>query len=60
LLEHRDTTSRRLPDVDELLRERVTPAGVMRYAPPALQVIGTPDDWTNVGGPWGADQPTWA
>jgi CoA transferase family III len=59
LLEHRDPTPRRLPEVGHLLRERATPAGTLTYAPPALHIAGTPDDWKTVGGQWGVDPPTW-
>jgi crotonobetainyl-CoA:carnitine CoA-transferase CaiB-like acyl-CoA transferase len=48
-----------LPAVDDILRERTTPSGELRYPPPAVQIAGGPDDWTVVGGRWGADQPTW-
>lgn len=60
LLAHRDPTPRRLPEVSDLLRERATPTGTLTYAPPALQIAGTPDDWTTVGGQWGVDPPSWA
>jgi crotonobetainyl-CoA:carnitine CoA-transferase CaiB-like acyl-CoA transferase len=48
-----------LPAVDDLLRERDTPSGKLRYSPPAVQIAGGPDDWTTVGGCWGADAPAW-
>ena len=60
LLEHRDPTSRQLPAVSDLLRERPTSTGALTYAPPALHIAGTPDDWTTVGGRWGVDPPRWA
>jgi hypothetical protein len=60
LLKHRDTTPRQLPDVSHLLRERQTSAGTLTYAPPALHVAGTLDDWATVGGRWGVDAPRWA
>jgi crotonobetainyl-CoA:carnitine CoA-transferase CaiB-like acyl-CoA transferase len=48
-----------LPAVDDLLRERATPSGQLRYPPPAVQVTSGPDDWTSVGGRWGTDPPKW-
>jgi hypothetical protein len=48
-----------LPAVDDLLRERTTASGQLRYPPPAVQIAGGPDDWTVVGGRWGADDPRW-
>jgi hypothetical protein len=60
LLKHRDPTPRRLPEVSDLLRKRATSAGALTYAPPALHLAGTPDDWNTVGGQWGVDPPRWA
>jgi crotonobetainyl-CoA:carnitine CoA-transferase CaiB-like acyl-CoA transferase len=48
-----------LPDVDDLLLQRNTRSGFMRYAAPAVELEGGPDDWAAVGGPWGADRPAW-
>lgn len=48
-----------LPAVDDILRERSTASGVLRYPPPAVQVAGGPDDWTSVGGRWAADSASW-
>jgi crotonobetainyl-CoA:carnitine CoA-transferase CaiB-like acyl-CoA transferase len=59
LLKHHDPTPRQLPDVNDILRERPTPAGALVYAPPALHVAGTPDDWITVGSQWGVDPPGW-
>ena len=60
LLKHIDPTPRRLPEVSDLLLERPTSAGTLTYAPPALHIAGTPDDWNTVGGQWGVDPPRWA
>jgi rhodanese-related sulfurtransferase len=60
LLKHRDPTPRRLLEVSDLLRKRPTSAGALTYAPPALHIAGTPDDWNTVGGHWGVDPPRWA
>jgi crotonobetainyl-CoA:carnitine CoA-transferase CaiB-like acyl-CoA transferase len=60
LLQHRDPTPRRLPEVSDLLRKRPTSAGALTYAPPALHIADTPDDWNTVGGQWGVDPPRWA
>jgi hypothetical protein len=60
LLKHGDPTPRQLPQVSHLLRERPTPDGNLTYAPPALHIAGTPDDWNTVGGQWGVDPPRWA
>ncbi|HET6817149.1 MAG TPA: CoA transferase [Mycobacteriales bacterium] len=49
-----------LPAVDDVLMEKDTPAGRLRYPSPAVQVAGGPDDWTAVGGRWGADAPVWS
>ena len=45
--------------LDDVLVERPTPSGVLRYAPPAVAYSGGPDDYASVGGLWGADQPAW-
>jgi crotonobetainyl-CoA:carnitine CoA-transferase CaiB-like acyl-CoA transferase len=55
----RPQTPGTLPAVDDLLRERDTSSGNLRYSPPAVQIAGGPDDWTTVGGCWGADAPAW-
>jgi crotonobetainyl-CoA:carnitine CoA-transferase CaiB-like acyl-CoA transferase len=60
LLQHHDRTPRQLPEVSDLLRERPTSSGALIYAPPALHIAGTPDDWSTVGGQWGVDPPRWA
>ena len=60
LLQHRDPTPRRLPEVSDLLRKRPTSAGALTYAPPALHIADTLDDWNTVGGQWGVDPPRWA
>ncbi len=60
LLDHPDGADRRLPDVDDLMRERPTAGGRLRYPPPAVQLAGGPDDWDVVGSPWGIDLPRWA
>jgi hypothetical protein len=48
-----------LPAVDDILRERQTASGLLRYPPPAVQLAGGPDDWTSIGGRWGTDPPSW-
>ena len=48
-----------LPAVDDILIERPSDSGLLRYPPPAVQIVGGPDDWTQVGGRWGADPPRW-
>ena len=48
-----------LPAIDDLLRERDTASGRLRYPPPAVQIAGGPDDWETVGGRWGTDSPYW-
>ena len=48
-----------LPAVDDILRERATESGQLRYPPPAVQVAGGPDDWVTVGGRWGVDPARW-
>ena len=44
----------------DVLVERPTPSGTLRYAPPAVAYSGGPDDYPSAGGVWGADQPHWA
>ncbi len=45
LLAHPADRSGDLPEVEPLLRERTTVSGLLRYAPPAVQLDGGPDDW---------------
>jgi CoA-transferase family III len=59
LLDHPDDTARAMPDVDDLMVERSTPSGVLRYPPPAFALEGGPEDWASVGSPWAVDQPRW-
>jgi crotonobetainyl-CoA:carnitine CoA-transferase CaiB-like acyl-CoA transferase len=59
LLDHPDGTTRALPDVDDLLLERDTASGRLRYAPPAVELERGPGDWTVVGSPWATDPPRW-
>jgi len=49
-----------MPAVDELLLERDTSSGRLRYPPPAVQIADGPDDWATVGGRWGSDAPRWS
>ena len=60
LLDHPDPTARALPEVDDLLVTRATASGLVRCAPPAVELEGGPADWSSVGSPWGADAPQWA
>ena len=47
-------------NLDDVLVERPTPSGTLRYAPPAVAYSGGPDDYPSAGGVWGADKPAWA
>lgn len=60
LLEHHVGRRGELPSAESVLRERESPAGILRYVAPALRVGDSPEDWDTVGGPWGADPPTWS
>lgn len=60
LLEHLDQKARSLPDPGPMLVERSTPAGILRYPLPAVQIEHGPSDWGTVGSPWGIDHPTWS
>ena len=59
LLDHPDDAARTLPGVDDLLLERDSASGRLRYPPPAFSLDGGPGDWASAGGPWGADLPRW-
>jgi hypothetical protein len=59
LLDHPDDASRALPDVDDLMVERSTPSGLLRYPPPAFSLDDGPEDWPSAGSPWAADAPVW-
>lgn len=48
-----------LPDVDDLLVERPSASGRLRVPVPAVQIEGGPDDWPEIGRPWGGDPPQW-
>lgn len=60
LLDHPDQQARSLPDPSPALVERSTPAGILRYPLPAVQIEDGPSDWDTVGSPWGVDQPAWS
>lgn len=60
LLEHPDPQARSLPDPSPALVDRRTPAGMLRYPLPAVQIERGPSDWGTVGLPWGVDQPVWS
>ncbi len=51
------------PDAVALpVRERMLSGAAiraLRYAPPALAFAGAPEDYADVGRPWGADPPAW-
>ena len=59
LLAHPAEHPSRLPDVQDVLRERSSPSGSLRYPPPAIEIAGGPDDWGEAGRPWGTDPATW-
>ena len=59
LLDHGDDAARALPEVDDLMVERSTPSGALRYPPPAFTLEGGPRTGRRSGSPWAADQPRW-
>lgn len=48
-----------LPDSEDALRQRQGKAGLLRYPAPAVELEGAPEDWGEVGRPWGTDAPAW-
>ncbi len=60
LPDHPDEVTRALPDVEDLLHERRTASGLLRYPQPAVTLDGGPVDWSVVGSAWAADQPRWS
>lgn len=50
----------RLPSTDGVLRERPSASGVLAYPAPALRVGDSPEDWDEVGRPFGGDPPSFS
>ncbi len=59
LLDHPDSTTRTLPDVTDLVHERVFSVGRLRYPAPAVQFDDSPPDWMSLAA-WGSSTPTWS
>ncbi len=58
LLDHPDPMRRSLPDVSDLLRERESPFGRLRYPVPPVQFDDAPTDWPPISA-WGTSSAEW-
>jgi CoA-transferase family III len=59
LLDRPDRTMRVLPDVSDLLLDRNTPVGRVRYPKPAVHFEDAPADWPTAAAAWGTDSAAW-